>query len=121
MAPRLAKSNDELLRLLMGLRKASRKQDAPIWADIADRLEKPSRSWAEVNLSRIERVAPKGSTVLVPGKVLGAGELTHAVTVAAFQFSASSREKIHAAGGKTVSIKQLIELAPKGTGVKIVS
>lgn len=34
-------------------------------------------------------------------KVLGDGELTHAITVKAARFSASAKEKIEAAGGKT--------------------
>lgn len=34
-------------------------------------------------------------------KVLGDGELTHALTVKAARFSASAKEKIEAAGGKT--------------------
>lgn len=34
-------------------------------------------------------------------KVLGNGELTHAITVKAARFSASAKEKIEAAGGKT--------------------
>lgn len=121
MARKAQKSNDELVALLIKLRKASRKEEAPIWLDLAERLEKPSRSHAEVNLSRIARVAPKGATIVVPGKVLGSGALLHSVTVAAFAFSGAARKKIEAAGGKSMSIPQLMEKAPKGTNVKIVS
>src|SRR6266545_3135948 len=87
MAHHYAKSNDQLIAQLTALCKASRKQEAPIWGDLAERLRGPSRSWAEVNLSRIARVAPKGATIVVPGKVLGSGALPHAVTVAAVSFS----------------------------------
>jgi len=116
-----AKSNDQLIAQLTALRKASRKQEAPIWGDVAKRLQRPSRSWAEVNLSRIARVAPKGATIIVPGKVLGSGSLGHAVTVAAFAFSGSARAKIEAAGGKPLTILELLEKVPKGTGVAIVA
>jgi len=37
-------------------------------------------------------------------KVLGRGELKHALTVAAHKFSASAKEKIQAAGGKVVEL-----------------
>ena len=116
-----AKSNDHLIAQLTALRKASRKQEAPIWGDIAARLQRPSKTWAEVNLSRIARVAPKGATIVVPGKVLGSGALTHSVTVAAFSFSGSARTKIEAAGGKPMTILELLEKVPTGAGVKIVA
>lgn len=121
MARKTQKSNDELVALVIKLRKTSRKQAAPIWRDLAARLERPARSWAEVNLSRIARVAPKGATIVVAGKVLGSGALPYAVTVAAFAFSGSARDKIKAAGGDPISIPQLMEKAPKGTNVKIVA
>jgi large subunit ribosomal protein L15 len=38
-------------------------------------------------------------------KVLGRGELKHALTIAAHKFSASARQKIEAAGGKAVELK----------------
>ena len=120
MARAYAKSNDELITVLTGLRKAAKKESVPLWQDVAERLERPSRSWAEVNLSRIARVAPKGSTVIVAGKVLGSGALPHAVTVAAFSFSGSARTKIKAAGGEALSIPQLMKKVPAGSNVKIV-
>jgi len=52
--------------------------------------------------------------------VLGAGLLRHSVTVAAFSFTKSARQKIAQAGGRCVDIKELVELNPKGSGVKIV-
>jgi len=116
-----AKSNDHLIAQLTALRKASRKAEAPIWGDVAERLQRPSKTWAEVNLSRIARVAPKGATIVVPGKVLGSGALTHSVTVAAFSFSGSARTKIEAAGGKPMTILELLEKVPTGAGVKIVA
>lgn len=121
MAKAAPKSNDELVALLGSLRKASRAQNVALWRDVADRLQGPSKNWAQVNVSRLARVAPKGSTVIVPGKVLGSGALGHPVTVAAFHFSSSAREKIAAAGGKPMTIGELVEKSPKGSGVKIVA
>jgi large subunit ribosomal protein L15 len=39
-----------------------------------------------------------------PVKILGRGELDHALTVAAHKFSATAREKIEAAGGTVVEL-----------------
>jgi len=71
-----------------------------------------------VNVERLNGF-PRGSTVgletLVEArvikstrdrvKILGQGELNHALTVEAHKFSASAREKIEAAGGSVVEIE----------------
>ena len=70
--------------------------------------------YAIVNLSDLDRFENGAvvdlDTLLAEGivkkafdglKVLGNGELTHAITVKAARFSASAKEKIEAAGGKT--------------------
>ena len=64
------KTNPVLVALISDLKKAERETGSAIWRDIAVRLEKPSRNWAETNLSRLERYANEGETILVPGKVL---------------------------------------------------
>jgi len=58
--------------------------------------------------------------VVVPGKVLGAGEINHPVIVAAFSFSEKAKEKIKAAKGKCLSFIDLIKKNPKGSNVKII-
>jgi large subunit ribosomal protein L18e len=115
----MAKNNPELIELLMELKTQTRKKSAPIWRDIAERLERPLRVWPEVNVSRIERYAKDGDVIIVPGKVLGSGVLTKKVTVAAWKFSSSAKEKIEMAGGKTMSIKELMKKNPKGSNVLI--
>jgi large subunit ribosomal protein L18e len=97
-----------------------KQQKAKLWKLVARELEKPTRNRREVNLSRIQRFAKANETVLVPGKVLAAGELNKKVTVAAWNFSTSAKEKIKAAGGKTLTISELIKLHPKGTNVKVI-
>ena len=58
--------------------------------------------------------------VVVPGKVLGAGEMSHPVTVAAFAFSGKAKEKIKARRGKCLSFFDLIKKNPKGSKVRII-
>ena len=91
----------------------------PIWRDIALRLEKPKRNWAEANLSKLERYAQDGETIVVPGKVLAAGNISKKITVAAYDFSDAAAKAIVAAGGKTLTLEELAESNPKGTGVRI--
>jgi large subunit ribosomal protein L18e len=96
------------------------KQNAKLWKRLAKELDRPTRSRREVNLSRIQRFAKDNDVILVPGKVLSTGVLQKKVNVAAWNFSAAAMEKIKAAGGKTLSIADLVKANPKGTGVKII-
>jgi len=113
------KTNPRLVRLISDLKAASRDSGAPLWRDIARRLEKPSRNHAAINLSKINRHTQSNDTVLVPGKVLAAGDIEHSVTVAAFNFSSQAKSKILAKGGKCLAIEKLMEQHPKGSGIKI--
>jgi len=72
-----------------------------------------------VNISKIARYTEKNDTVVVPGKVLAAGELTEPVTVAALGFSSRAKEKIEEAKGRALSIDELVEENPSGSGVRI--
>ncbi|MEM4699480.1 MAG: 50S ribosomal protein L18e [Candidatus Nezhaarchaeales archaeon] len=116
----LGATNPQLRKLVFYLRKSWRAHGARIWLDLARRLARPRRKRAAVNISRINRYTSDGDVVVVPGKVLGAGALDHAVTVAAFSFSKSAKEKIVQAGGKCIGIRELVENNPKGSGVKII-
>ena len=73
-----------------------------------------------MNLSRINRHTQKGDTVVVPGKLLGAGALDHSVAVAAFNASEKAKAKLAAAKAKYLSIPELVEKNPKGANVKII-
>ncbi|MBI4167455.1 MAG: 50S ribosomal protein L18e [Candidatus Aenigmarchaeota archaeon] len=94
-----------------------KKLDAPAWERVVDELTSATRRGSGVNLSSIERYS--AATILVPGTVLGTGELSKAVTVAALRFSKSAREKITKAGGKTMTIAELAKENPKCSNVKI--
>src|SRR6266581_1577052 len=64
------KTNPHLQRVVRELREVSRKAEAPIWRDVAERLERSRKNWSEVNLSRLSRYAAKGEQIVVPGVVL---------------------------------------------------
>lgn len=113
-------TNPQLIELINFLKKKSRENKVNIWKDIAERLAKPNKKRIAVNLSRLNRHTQKNDVVAVPGKVLGAGELSHPITVAAFAFSEKAKEKIKAARGKCLSYFDLIKKNPKGSNVKII-
>lgn len=119
MVKKNQKTNPVLLSLIHTLKKAAHEHDVVIWKDIATRLEKPSRNWAEVNLNRISRYTNPKEIALIPGKVLSSGELTKKVSIAAWSFSEKSQEKIEKAGGKCLSIEEVVKTNPKGKDIRI--
>tara|TARA_Y100001970_G_scaffold42930_1_gene53467 strand:- start:833 stop:1204 length:372 start_codon:yes stop_codon:yes gene_type:complete len=114
------KSNAELVQAITSLKKAARDNDAPIWRSIAKRLEGPSRNWPTVNISKLEYNSQKNSKIVVPGKLMGSGNLTKKVTVSAYSFTKSATEKIEKAGGKCVQYNDFIKSNPKGKDVMVI-
>lgn len=113
-------TNPELISLVRLLRKKSRENEARIWRDLARHLSSSRRRRTTVNVSRLNRYTQQRETVVVPGKVLGAGKIDHAISVAAFAFSDQAKLKILKAKGKCLSILDLVKKNPKGTSVKII-
>lgn len=114
------KTNPRIMSLIGDLKSGSRENNAPIWRELAERMQGPKRGYAAVNVSRINRHTAAGETIVVPGKVLGAGELNHPVVVGAFDFSDVARSTITGAGGECLMIEELIARAPTGSNVRII-
>ena len=115
----MSKTNPRLNSLIADLKSTTRNGGGDVWADIADRLEKPRRTHAEVNLGRIERYAREDESVVVPGKVLGSGALRKGVTVAAVDFSSSARTKIEHVG-EAIRLEEALENNPDGSDVRVI-
>jgi large subunit ribosomal protein L18e len=113
-------TNPELIELIRFLRKQGKENQAKIWQDIAEDLAGPRRKRISVNLSHLNRHTEKNETVVVPGKVLGAGEIDHPITVAAFAFSEKGKAKIETARGKILSFADLVKKNPKGSNITII-
>lgn len=119
MVRKITKTNPNLTKLIGTLKKQSNTEEVAIWKDVAKRLERSTRRQAEVNLSTINRNSEADETVLIPGKVLGSGEISHSLKVVSLSFSESAQKKIEKAGGKCLDIDALLEENPKGSNVKI--
>jgi large subunit ribosomal protein L18e len=116
---RTGPTNISLRLTLEKTRRAAAKNNSAMWRSVYRSLSKPARYRCEVNLSRIQRYAKAGSILVVPGKVLGAGEINKPVTVAAAGFTSTAKTKINAAGGSIMTVDELIEQNPRGSGVVI--
>jgi len=117
---RTGPTNPILKELIRELKKASIEQDAAIWKRVATDLEKPTRNRRIVNLSKINRYTKENETIVVPGKVLGSGELDHKLHLSAYKFSESALEKLQKIGAKAIPLKELIKENPKGKKIRII-
>ncbi|MHC1567051.1 MAG: 50S ribosomal protein L18e [Candidatus Syntropharchaeia archaeon] len=115
----MRKTNPQLIQLINDLKRKSREEGVAIWRDIAKRLEKATRKRPAVNISKINRYTVENDVVVVPGKVLGSGTLSHPVTVAAQGFSGSALNKINRIG-RAITIEALMHENPRGSGIKII-
>lgn len=104
--------------MIQTLKRTSIEHQAPLWKRIAEDLEKPTRQRRIVNVFKLEAYAQDGDVVIVPGKVLGEGNLTKRITVCALSFSDEAKAKI-SKSGKIMTISELLKSNPKAAKVKI--
>lgn len=104
------KRNPILVNTIMKLKKT--------YPEIAKALATPKKKWIKINVETLN--AQKEDAVLVPGFVLGSGNLDKKIKVVAWSFSKSAEEKIKKMKGEAILIKDEIKKNPKLTGVKLI-
>ncbi len=113
-------TNAVVLHMAKELKDASKKNKAPIWLRLAELALKPSSARRTINVSQIDRLTKDGDVIVVPGKVLGTGGMSHKITLCSFSISNSGAQKILQLGGKILSYSELIKNHPTGKGVIII-
>jgi large subunit ribosomal protein L18e len=113
-------TNPQLTNLIQLLKKESREKQAAIWLDVAEHLSKSRSQRVAVNLSKINRHTKGADVVVIPGKLLGSGNINHPVTVASFDISDKARKKLEVVKAKYLTIPELLVKNPKGSKVKII-
>lgn len=113
-------TNNDLKLLISELRRVSSTEEVALWKRVAADLSKPTRQRRIVNLTRINKFTKDNDVIVVPGKVLSAGDIDHKVDVAAYQFSDTAKAKIESAKGTAITIPEMLKSNPKGKGIKII-
>ncbi len=113
-------TNQVVLHMAKKLQVASKKNKAPIWSRLAEMALKPSRARKVLNLGQLDKFVNDNDVIVVPGKVLGTGNISHKITLCSFSISASGAKKVVQSGGKIVDFSHLIKNYPTGKGVKII-
>lgn len=95
------------------LAKAGR--DKKIFSVLAKYLSKPKNSQVVINLTRLSRTTKEGQTVVIPGKLLSMGNISHKLTVYAYKASDSAKAKLEAAGCSLHNFDDLLAKQPSKT------
>ena len=111
---------NNLVQLVKELKSASKKNEAPIWSKIAKNALKSNSNKKTINLKKIDRLTDDGNAVVISGKILGTGKLSHKVLVSSFSISNSAAKKIKESGGEILQLSDMIDRFPTGKGVKII-
>jgi large subunit ribosomal protein L18e len=109
---------DTLNNTIWTLRNALKKNKVPIWKAVIKELSRSRSNRREVNIGELAHVTNDKEVVIVPGKILGSGEISHNLTVWCFTISEVATRKILDAGGKILPLDSLIKKYPDGKGVR---
>jgi len=112
--------NNLVVQMAKDLKRASNKNDAPIWSKIAEFALKPSSAKRVINMKKINNLTKENDVIVHPGKVLGTGTISHKITLCSFSISNSAAKKIIDAGGKVIHFSEMIKRFPTGKGVIII-
>ena len=111
---------DTLNNTIWTLRNALKKNKVPIWKAVIKELSRSRSNRREVNIGELAHVTKDKEVVIVPGKILGSGEISHKLTVWCFTISEVATRKILDAGGKMLPLDSLIKKYQDGKGVRII-
>ena len=105
------KTNPELRETILAAKKGTK------WLEVANLVSRPKRVSIKVNLDSIEKNSKEGDIIVIPGKVLGKGNLTKKIKVVAFSFSESVDEKLDKAKCEKIRIIDEIKKNPEAKNI----
>ena len=119
MAKRTGPTNPVLNNLITELKRLAIKKEMPLYKRLATELSKSTRQRRRVNLSRINRNIKEGEIAIVPGKLLGAGNMANKNQVVAWDISETAKSKL---GEKQFTyLHDFIKKDLKGKKVRIIA
>ena len=91
------------------LNEASRGKRYPkLWKRVYGLVSVPTRKRYSVNLSKLDRYTKEGDNVIVPGKILSSGKITHKLKISALEYSQPALKGLKEADCKIVPIKEML-------------
>ncbi|MDP2666731.1 MAG: 50S ribosomal protein L18e [Candidatus Diapherotrites archaeon] len=104
-------TNPMTRQLVVQLDKQGKKTKQNVFRTLATLIQTSTRNRAEVNVDHLNGMAIrfKDKVFVVPGKVMGKGDVSEKMEVAALGFSQAARDKITGKQGTIYTLAQLIE------------
>jgi len=90
------------------------------WKEVGRILASSTRRHPAVNLSKIDKIAKEGDTIVVPGKILSFGESTKKIRLCAQFISKKALEKLKNSKSEFRTIEEEMKKNPKAEGIKLV-
>jgi len=88
--------------------------------ELAKKLTRPTKLQVKVNLTELNEDVKDGEKIMLPGKVLGSGNINKKIVICALSFSNGATEKLKKAGCEIKTIKKEIEDNKTLKGVRII-
>jgi large subunit ribosomal protein L18e len=92
----------------------------PAWFKFAKLFSESTRKHSSVNLGQIDAQTSMGDTIIVPGRVLGVGEITKKVRICSFGISKEARENLKKTRSEWIHVLDEIKKNPKAEGLKVI-
>ena len=107
------KHNPEIVETAIKAKKSEK------WKNVAEILSRPRRLQVIKNLDEIDKESKEGDTIIIPGKVLGNGDMSKKIKIVALSFSQEAERKLKAKKCEMLSLIKEIETNKKADGIKI--
>lgn len=69
---------------------------------------KPKRQRVSVNLYKLDKMSKANRSIVVPGKVLGTGDISKSINITAIDFSSGALQKLKSSNCKVVDLGEMI-------------
>lgn len=112
--------NIYLIKLIRELKKEYRKTNRRIYLRIAELLSRTRKNRVEVNLKKIDKYSEDGEIIIVPGKVLGVGNINKKIKLYAYKYSFNAMEKLRKNEIQFGYIEDILEKGLEKGKIKII-
>jgi len=79
------------------------------YAQLIKLASRPKRHRVSVNLDKLNKLANDNESIIVPGKVLGIGNMSKKINISAISFSGNAKEKLKASKCSIVKIEDMLK------------
>ncbi len=88
-------------------------KNSGLFKRVSELVALPKRKRIAVNVDKLDKQTKEGEVVIVPGKVLAAGKISHKISICAVNYSADAERKLKEAKCDLLSIEEILKRKPR--------